>query len=165
MTMKVQEDLATAFAGESQANRKYLMFAEQADKEGHKNVGRLFRAAAFAEQIHAFKEFRLMGGVKTTAENLAAAKAGETYEFTEMYPPMVNDAEAEGNAAAKMAFHGALEAEKVHARLYGEALANLGNDDGDSYYVCPICGYIHKGKPTDKCPICTAPADKFIEFK
>jgi len=163
--MKTQENLATAFAGESQANRKYLMFAEQADKEGYASAARLFRAAAFAEQIHAFKEFRLMGGVKTTAENLAAAKAGETYEFTEMYPPMVKDAEAEGNAAAKMAFYGAMEAEKVHAKLYDEANTNLGKDDGEAYYVCPICGYIHKGKPTDKCPICTAPADKFIEFK
>lgn len=162
---KTQENLATAFAGESQANRKYLLFAEQADKEGFKSAARLFRAAAAAEQIHAFKEFKAMGGVKSTAENLAAAKAGETYEFTEMYPPMVKAAEEEGEKSAHMAFHGALEAEKVHAKLYGDEIASLSKDSDDVYYLCPICGYIHKGKPTDACPICGAKAALFKEFK
>lgn len=163
---KTNENLATAFAGESQANRKYTFFAEQAEKEGFTNVARLFRATAEAETIHARNEFRLKGGIGTTAENLAAAKAGETYEFTEMYPQMVEDAKAEGSNEAVRVFHGANEAEKVHARLYEEALANLGNEpDGEDYYLCPICGYIHKGKaPTGNCPICGAKPDIFKKY-
>lgn len=160
--MKTQDNLATAFAGESQANRKYLMFAEKAAAEGHKGVARLFKAAAAAEQLHAFAEFRAMGGVKSTAENLEAAKAGETYEFTEMYPPMIETAKAEGEAIAERAFTLANAAEKVHAELYADALANMDNDE--VYYLCPVCGYIHKGKAEGNCPICGVPADRFIAF-
>lgn len=143
--MTTQENLATAFAGESQANRKYLAFAEAAEKEGFANIARLFRATAAAETIHALAEFKAMGGVGTTAENLKAAQGGETYEFTEMYPPFLEQAKAEGNNTAARIFNFANEAEKVHARLYEEALANLGNEPDQDYYLCPICGYIHKG--------------------
>ncbi|OUO92747.1 rubrerythrin family protein [Cloacibacillus sp. An23] len=160
--MSTKDNLATAFAGESQANRKYLMFAEQAEKEGHKGAAKLFRAAAEAEQIHAFAEFRANGGVGTTAENLQAAINGETYEFTEMYPPMIKEAEAEGDKTAARVFHLANEAEKVHAQLYKEALADI---DGDAdYYLCPFCGYIHKGKTEEACPICGAKASMFKKF-
>ena len=164
--MKTQENLATAFAGESQANRKYLCFAAQAEKEGFDNIARLFRATAEAETIHAFAEFKAKGGVGTTAENLVAAKEGETYEFTSMYPPMLEAAMAEGNNEAARIFHFANEAEKVHARLYDEALANLGNEpEGQDYYLCPICGYIHKGtEPTGACPICGAKPSIFKKY-
>ncbi|MDO5563118.1 MAG: rubrerythrin family protein [Synergistaceae bacterium] len=164
--MKTQENLATAFAGESQANRKYLCFAEQAEKEGFANIARLFRATAEAETIHAFAEFKAKGGVGTTAENLKAAKDGETYEFTEMYPPMLETAKAEGDEKAARIFNYANEAEKVHARLYEEALANLGSEpEGQDYYLCPICGYIHKGAPsTSPCPICGAKPSIFKKF-
>ena len=150
--MSTKDNLAAAFAGESQANRKYLMFAEQAEKDGYKGAAKLFRAAAEAETIHAFAEFRTNGGVGTTAENLQAAINGETYEFTEMYPPMIKEAEAEGDKTA----------EKVHAQLYKEALADI---EGDAdYYLCPFCGYIHKGAPTGNCPICGAKAELFKKF-
>lgn len=164
--MKTMDNLATAFAGESQATRKYLMFAEQADKEGYKDAARLFRAAAKAEMVHSAAEFKAMGGLKSTAENLQAAIGGETYEFSSMYPPMIEDAEAEGQNAAKMAFIRANEAEKVHAELYTKELEALNSEDtGESYYVCPICGYIHKGKPEGVCPICKVPVSKFEEVK
>jgi rubrerythrin len=164
---KTMDNLATAFAGESQANRKYTFFAEQAEKEGYTHVARLFRATAEAETIHARNEFKAKGGIGTTAENLVAAKGGETYEFTEMYPQMLKDAEEEGaDAMILRTFHGALEAEKVHAKLYQEALDNLGKEPADEdYYLCPICGYIHKGKaPTEDCPICKAKASVFKKY-
>lgn len=160
--MSTKDNLAAAFAGESQANRKYLMFAEQAEKDGYKGAAKLFRAAAEAETIHAFAEFRANGGVGTTAENLQAAINGETYEFTEMYPPMIKEAEAEGNKTAARVFTMANEAEKVHAQLYKEALADI---EGDAdYYLCPFCGYIHKEAPTGNCPICGAKAELFKKF-
>ncbi|MDR3236953.1 MAG: rubrerythrin family protein [Spirochaetia bacterium] len=164
--MKTQENLGTAFAGESQANRKYLCFAEQADKEGYSNAAKLFRAAAEAEQIHAFAEFREKGGVGTTAENLKAAKEGETYEFTQMYPPFIEAAKAEGHNGAAKVFNYANEAEKVHAKLFDDAITNLGNEPtGQDYYLCPICGYIHKGtEPTNPCPICGSKPSIFKKF-
>ena len=160
--MTTKENLAAAFAGESQANRKYLLFAEKAAAEGRKGAARLFKAAAAAEQLHAFAEFKAAGGVKSTLENLEAAKAGETYEFTEMYPPMIETAKAEGEKAAERAFTLANAAEKVHAELYADAIANIDGDD--VYYLCPVCGYIHKGKAEGSCPICGVPAAKFVEF-
>jgi len=164
--MKTQENLSTAFAGESQANRKYLCFAEQAEKEGYKNAAKLFRAAAEAEQIHAFAEFREKGGVGNTAENLKAAKEGETYEFTEMYPPFIETAQAEGHHGAAKIFNFACQAEKVHADLYEDALKNLGGNENDlNYYLCPICGFIHKGTtPAVPCPICGSKPSIFKEF-
>ncbi|MDL2298306.1 rubrerythrin family protein [Synergistaceae bacterium OttesenSCG-928-D05] len=163
---KTNDNYATAFAGESQANRKYLFFAEQAEKEGFANAARLFRATAEAETIHARHEFKGKGGIGTTAENLVTAKSGETYEFTEMYPPMIEDAKAEGNNEAVRVFNYANEAEKVHARLFEEALANLGNEpEGQDYYLCPICGFIHKGsEPSANCPICGAKPSIFTKY-
>ncbi len=158
-----QQNLATAFAGESQANRKYLAFARQAEKEGFSQVARLFRAAAEAETIHALGHFANMGGVGTTVQNLEAAVAGETYEFTEMYPPMVEQAKAEGHKARTL-LDFANRAEKVHAGLFAQALAALkaGKDLSQmEVYLCPVCGDVEFGVPPDKCPICGAPAAKF----
>ena len=160
-----QENLAVAFAGESQANRKYLAFAQAAEKEGYAQIARLFRAAADAETIHAHAHLRNMGGVGTTLENLEAAVAGETYEYTEMYPPMVEQAKVEGHRARTMLGF-ANQAEKVHARLFGEALAALraGKDlSRMDVYLCPACGDVEFGEPPEKCPICGAPASKYVK--
>ena len=158
-----KQNLATAFAGESQANRKYLAFAKQAEKEGFGNVAKLFRAAAEAETIHAHAHLANMGGVGTTVQNLEAAVAGETYEFTEMYPPMVAQAEAEGHKAKKM-LDFANRAEKVHAGLFRQALEALKAWKDLSQmevYLCPFCGDVEFGVPPEKCPICGAPGAKF----
>jgi len=160
---KTQENLATAFAGESQANRKYLAFAKQAEKEGLGQIAKLFRAAADAETIHAHAHLANMGGVGTTLQNLEAAVAGETYEFTEMYPPMVEQAKAEGHKARTM-LDWANRAEKVHAGLFLQALEAMkaGKDLSQmDVYLCPVCGDVEFGVPPDKCPICGAPAAKF----
>jgi len=157
------DNLHTAFAGESQANRKYLAFAAQADKDGMPNIAKLFRTAAEAETIHAFGHLKAMGGIGSTVENLKAAVAGETYEHEEMYPPMLEQAKAEGHKAARM-FGYAVEAEEVHAKLYQMALeaAERGEDLSTSeFYLCPVCGHIEIGQPTDPCKICGAKADKF----
>ena len=160
---KTQENLAVAFAGESQANRKYLAFARQADKEGLSQIAKLFRAAAEAETLHAHAHLANMGGVGTTLQNLEAAVAGETYEFTEMYPPMVAQAEQEGHKAKKM-LDFANRAEKVHAGLFRQALEALkaGKDLSQmEVYLCPFCGDVEFGVPPEKCPICGAPGAKF----
>jgi rubrerythrin len=157
------ENLATAFAGESQANRKYLAFARQAEKEGFGQVAKLFRAAADAETIHAHYHLGNMGGVGDTLKNLEEAVGGETYEFTSMYPPMLAQAQAE-NHKSKIAFNYALEAEKVHARLFKQALEAL-KSGGDlskmDVYLCPVCGDVEFGEPPDKCPICGALKAKY----
>ena len=160
-----QENLAVAFAGESQANRKYLAFAQAAEKEGYAQIARLFRAAADAETIHAHGHLRNMGGVGSTLENLRAAVAGETYEYSEMYPPMVEQAKAE-NHKAKTMLGWANEAEKVHARLFREALAAMESGKDLSkmdVYLCPFCGDVEFGEPPEKCPICGAPAAKYVK--
>jgi rubrerythrin len=157
------ENLATAFAGESQANRKYLAFARQAEKEGFSQVAKLFRAAAEAETLHALAHFANMGGVGTTLQNLEVAVAGETHEFTEMYPPMVEQAKAEGHKAKTM-LDFANRAEKVHAGLFRQALEALkaGKDLAQlEVYLCPVCGDLEFGVPPEKCPICGAPAAKY----
>jgi rubrerythrin len=157
-----QENLAVAFAGESQANRKYLAFARQADKEGLPQIARLFRAAAEAETLHALAHFANMGGVGTTLQNLETAVGGETYEFTEMYPPMVEQARSEGHRARTMLGF-ANAAEKVHAGLFQQALEALraGKDLSQmEVYLCPVCGDLEFGIP-EKCPICGAPGAKF----
>ena len=158
-----QENLAVAFAGESQANRKYLAFARQAEKEGYPQVAKLFRAAAEAETLHALAHFQNMGGVGSTVENLKAAVSGETYEFTEMYPPMVKTAEQEAHRARHMLGYAA-KAEKVHAGLFKQALdalqsgADLSTMD---VYLCPVCGDVEFGVVPEKCPICGAPGAKY----
>ena len=157
------EDLKTAFAGESQANRKYLAFAKKAETEGFPQIAKLFRAAAEAETIHALAHLQNMGSVGSTAENLQAAVAGETYEFTEMYPAMVEQAEKEGHKG-KLALRHARDAEKVHAGLFQKALEKLraGSDlENLDIYVCPVCGDIEWGTPPEKCPVCGAPRSRF----
>ncbi len=158
-----QEDLAVAFAGESQANRKYLAFARQADKEGLPQIARLFRAAAEAETIHALAHLANEGGVGTTLQNLEAAVAGETYEYTEMYPPMVERAKAEAHRARTMLGF-ASSAERVHARLFAQALDALksGKDLSQmDVFLCPVCGDLEFGAPPERCPICGTPAARF----
>ena len=159
-------NLKEAFAGESQANRKYLAFAKKAGQDGFENVARLFRAAAEAETIHALGHLNAMDGVGSTAENLKAAVEGETYEFTTMYPPMIEQAEADGHKAKRM-FTYAAKAEAVHARLYQMALDAVaqGKDLSEvGLYLCPFCGNIELGEAPDACPICGAKKDKFIRM-
>lgn len=161
-----EENLNTAFAGESQAYQKYRAFAEKADREGFPNIARLFRLTAEAERIHAGGHISAMEGAGATTENLRAAIQGETYEYTEMYPPMLDRAEAEGHKAKRM-FAYAVEAEAVHARLYKNALeaASKGEDLSEGeFYLCPVCGYIEAGKPPESCPICKAKREKFVQI-
>ena len=158
------ENLKEAFAGESQANQKYRAFAKRADLDGFPNVAKLFRTAAEAERIHAEGHLRSLEGIKSTKENLQAAVEGETYEFTSMYPPMYEQAVAEGHRAKTM-FGFALKAEAVHAELYKQALAAVaaGQDLTEmSFYLCPVCGHIEFGKPPETCPICGAKAERFV---
>ena len=159
------KNLKDAFAGESQANQKYRAFAKKAEKDGFANIARLFQATAEAERIHAEGHLQALEGVGSTADNLQAAIDGETYEFTEMYPPMVEQAETDGHKAKRM-FKYATEAEAVHAKLYALALEAVkhGKDLDVDFYLCPICGYIEFGKPTDPCPVCNTKADKFILY-
>jgi rubrerythrin len=157
------ENLKTAFAGESQANRKYLAFAKQAQKDGYPVIARLFRATAEAETIHALGHLKALEMIKTTEDNLEAAIGGETYEFTQMYPPMWSLAE-ETKHKARIMFKYAMEVEKVHAGLYEKALAAVrsGNDLGEvEIYLCPVCGHLELGKPGVKCPVCNSVADKY----
>jgi rubrerythrin len=162
---KVQEFLQEAFAGESQANRKYLAFAEKADKEGYPQVARLFRAAGAAETIHAHNHLRVLKGVGATADNLKAAVAGETHEFEHMYPEMIEAAKAEGDKSALRTFEYANDVEKVHAALYQGLLDNLGSSQEDyPYYVCPTCGYTAEKSAPDKCPVCGAKGSVFEEI-
>jgi rubrerythrin len=158
-------NLKDAFAGESQANRKYLAFAKKAEQEGFANVARLFRTAAEAETIHAHGHLAAMGGVKSTAENLQAAFDGETYEYTEMYPPMLQQAEADNHQAKRM-FGLASKAEAVHAKLYKMALEAIrqGKDMTETaFYLCPVCGHIELGKAPAACPICGTKGDRFVQ--
>lgn len=164
---KVIDDLKAAFAGESQANRKYTAFAKKAEEEGFPQIARLFRAAAHAETVHALSHFRAMGEVKTTAENLQAAIAGENYEVVTMYPEFIKDAQEEGAKRALNSFNWAFQVEKVHEALYTQALELLkGNQPGADvvYYVCPICGYTHAGPLSGRCPVCGAPGEKFDQI-
>ena len=160
---KTIKNLMEAFAGESQANRKYLAYSEKAQAEGKINAAKLFKAAAEAETIHALRHFKVAGNVGTTAENLEDGVNGETFEFETMYPPFVEIAEAEGNKAAVQTFTYAMEAERVHAKLYQEALDNLDNEEEIFYYLCPVCGNIEKFVP-EKCSICNVAGSKFIKY-
>ncbi|MDL2264020.1 rubrerythrin family protein [Synergistaceae bacterium OttesenSCG-928-I11] len=161
---KTKENLMGGFAGESQANRKYTAFADVAEKEGHKDIARLFRCTADAENIHAVLELKLAGKVGDTSANLQAAIEGETYEFAEMYPEFEKDAIAEGEKEATRVFQYAKEAEKVHAKLYKEALDNLDEETGVDYYLCPVCGYIQKKNAPDNCPVCKAKGSVFKKY-
>jgi rubrerythrin len=158
---KSEENLKEAFAGESQANRKYLAFAKKADQEGYKQIAKLFRAAAEAETVHAHAHLRVAGGIKSTKENLEEALDGESFEFQQMYPKMIEDARAEGNKAATMTFDYANQVEKVHAGLYKKAIEELGENRETDYYVCQVCGMTVEGDAPDKCPVCGAPKGSF----
>lgn len=150
------ENLKEAFAGESQANRRYLAFAEKAEQEGYSQIARLFRAAAAAETVHAHNHLKVLKGVKSTAENLQEAVAGETSEFREMYPRMIAAAQAEGNKEAERTFNFANEVEKIHAALFQKALKNLADKKTMDIYVCSVCGYTVEGEAPDNCPVCKA---------
>ena len=161
-----ESNLKEAFAGESQANQKYQAFAKQAEKEGLPNIAKLFRTAAQAERIHAEGHLGAMGGVTSTIENLQAAIAGETGEYTHMYPPMLQQAETENHKAKRM-FGYAVKAEEVHARLYQLALeaARKGHDlPVTAIYLCPVCGHIEFGQAPDACPTCGTKGGKFIQL-
>ncbi|MBP7568672.1 MAG: rubrerythrin family protein [Acidobacteria bacterium] len=166
--MTTMENLQDAFAGESQANRKYTAFAKKAEQDGFKQVARLFRAAAEAETIHAHAHLRVMGGIKSTAENLAVARDGEGYEFQSMYPGFLAQAKTEGHAAAVKSFEFAMAAEKVHYGLYAKALelVKQGKDlENAVIYLCPVCGNVEIGVLPEKCSICGVPGSKFVEIK
>jgi rubrerythrin len=166
--MSVVDNLKEAFAGESQANRKYLAFAKKADEDGYPQVAKLFRAAAEAETIHAHAHLRAMDGVHGTLENLEEAIAGETYEYEEMYPPFLANAQSEGHKKAEFSFKNALAVEKVHADLYKQAFeaVKAGQDlAADKIYVCDVCGHTLHGDAPDRCPICSAKHDRFFEVK
>jgi len=159
------ENLKEAFAGESQANRKYLAFAKKAEEDGFPNIARLFRTTAEAETIHAHGHLAALGGVKATAENLQAAIGGESYEYTQMYPPMLTQATADKHAAKRM-FGYAVRAEAVHAKLYTLALEAVkqGKDLAETrFFLCPVCGHIELGQPPASCPICGALEDEFVQ--
>ena len=164
--MATIENLEEAFAGESQANRKYLAFAKKADEDGLSQVAKLFRAAAEAETIHAHAHLRVLGGIKTTIENLEEAIAGEGHEFMEMYPEFLAKAQEEGNKPAEFSFKNALAVEEIHHSLYSKALKAV-NGGGDlpkaSIYVCPVCGNTVENDIPDTCPVCNVPGDKFTE--
>ena len=158
---KSEQNLWDAFAGESQANRKYLAFADKAQKDGYAQVAKLFRAAAEAETVHAHAHLRALKAVGTTAENLQTAIEGETHEFKKMYPQMIEDAKAEGNTVAERSFVFANEVEQIHANLYQKALDNLDNQQDVDYYVCPVCGYTCENEPPESCPVCKAKGKSF----
>ena len=162
--MSTLGNLKTAFAGESQANAKYLAFAEKAARDGLPVVAKLFRAVAAAEAIHARNHLKAMDAIKSTLENLTEAQGGEDYEITTMYPPMIAAAEAEGDKKAVRSMHFALEVEKVHYELYGMAIAAVteGRDlTAVTAHVCPICGHTVIGDTPDSCPICGCPGERY----
>jgi len=159
--MSTMDDLKNAFAGESQANRKYLAFAKKADEEGYKQVARLFRAAADAETIHAHSHLRVMDGIRTTKENIQEAIEGETHEFTKMYPQMIENAKKEGNGKAQKSFEHANKVESIHANLYQKALNNLGENETVDYFVCQVCGNTVENDAPDTCLVCGAPGSNF----
>ena len=158
------DNLQAAFAGESQANRKYLFFAEKADKEGLKQIARLFRAAAEAETVHARNHLNVLGGIGSSKENLQVAISGENHEFTEMYPEFIEQAQAEGNKGAVSSFNLANKVEQIHHGLYQEAAQALESGasfEDKPYFVCQICGNTVLGEAPERCPICGAPKSMF----
>ncbi|MDR0550250.1 MAG: rubrerythrin family protein [Deltaproteobacteria bacterium] len=160
---KVIDDLKAAFAGESQANRKYLAYALKADEEKLPYAAKIFRAAAEAETIHAHSHLRVLDGVHSTAENLKDAIGGETYEFTTMYPGMIERAKAAGDKKAEKDFHLANEAEKIHAELFKKVAADP-TKPAPKVYVCKVCGHVHEDTIPDKCPICGSKAQAYFEI-
>ncbi|MCS7216386.1 MAG: rubrerythrin family protein [Candidatus Bipolaricaulota bacterium] len=167
MRKMTEENLKAAFAGQAQAHLRYLIFAEVAEREGKPNLARLFRAIAYAEQVHATNHYRELGMVRASPENLDVAIAGETYEVEEMYPAFIAVAELQKESGAKRAFHFALEAEKIHAEMYrrAKAAAEKGEDIRiGTIYICSVCGHTVEGTPPERCPICGAPREKYKAF-
>ncbi|MCW3488552.1 rubrerythrin family protein [Dethiobacter alkaliphilus] len=165
--MKTLENLMNAFAGESQANRKYLAFAIKAEKEGYNNIGRIFRAIAEAETIHALKHLEVAGKVGSTLENLEEAVQGEHYEYSTMYPEFIETAKEEDQPKALKSFEYANEAEKVHGKTFSTLKEEVsgGQDIADQQVsLCPVCGWVGLGAPPERCPICNTPANKFKEY-
>ena len=160
---KSEQNLKDAFAGESQANRKYLAFGKQADKEGYPQAAKLFRAAAAAETVHAHAHLKALGGINSTAENLKEAVSGETFEFKQMYPAMIEAAQEEGNQKALRSFNYANDVEKIHAALYQNALDNLDSLADVDYYVCSVCGYTCESEAPDTCPVCNSKGKAFFK--
>lgn len=167
MHKMTEDNLKASFAGESQAHIKYLNFAQKAEAEGKPNVARLFRAASAAEQYHASSHLKTLGGVGSTADNLAAAIAGEDFEIDEMYPTYMAGATAQSEKSALRTMTWALEAEKVHSGLYKRSQAAVA-DGADvqlaSVTVCSVCGWTGEGDAPDRCPLCNAPRDRFVFF-
>lgn len=167
MRKMTQKNLNDAFCGESQAHMKYLIYSDVAERNGFKNISRLFKAISYAEQVHATNHFRALGMIKGTGENLEDAIAGESYEVSEMYPVFNEVAKFQNERAAETTTKYALEAEKIHESMYKEALENVKkNKDieiGD-IYICPVCGYTTTGKPPDKCPVCGTAGSTFKKF-
>ena len=167
MEYQTEKNLQEAFAGESQANRRYLFFAEKADKEGYLQIARLFRAAADAETVHARNHFNAMDAIGSTKENLMAGSVGEHYEFTRMYPPFIEQAIQEENRRAQVSFEYANDVEEIHHGYFEAALKalNAGEQMKDEpYFVCQVCGNTFAGEAPDKCPICGAPRSKFKQI-
>jgi len=164
MEIKSERNLQEAFAGESQANRRYLFFAEKADKEGYPQVARFFRAAADAETVHAKNHLSAMDGIGTTQENVMAGAQGEHYEFTRMYPPFIDDAERENNKRAQRTFEYANAVEEIHHKYFEEFLKALNEGTElkeEPYFVCQVCGNTVPGTAPEKCPICGATSKAF----
>jgi rubrerythrin len=165
--MTTQDNAMAAYAGESQANRKYSAFSEKADDEGFRNIATLYKAASEAEAIHAKKLLKALAAIGKTEKNLEESIAGETHEYTTMYPEFIKAAESEGKTDAVLAFTYAMKAEEVHANLYKKALAAVkaGTDLGrEKIFLCPVCGNIEIGRLPDKCPICLVFAKQFREI-
>lgn len=158
-------NLAAAFAGESQANRRYLAYAKKAEEEGYPLVARRFRVAAASETVHALNHLKTMGEVKTTGENLQGAMGGENYEHITMYPEFIQIAESEGDEDAKFSFHAANEAEKFHEKMFAEAFANLTAVPAKTFYVCQVCGMTYEDGVPDACVVCSAPKSKITEVE
>ncbi len=162
------DNVKAAFAGESQANRKYLFFADKAEKDGYKQIARLFRAAADAETVHARNHLDAISGVGSTADNLKVAVAGEFYEFSKMYPGFIEQAKAEKSAVAETSFTYANQVEKIHHNLYQNALKAMESGQtlkDQPYFVCQTCGNTLPGAAPDKCPICGALKDSFKKIE
>jgi rubrerythrin len=167
MKEMTKENLKDALAGESQANVKYLAFSARAEKEGRPNIARLFEAVSYAERVHATNHLRELGGIGDTVDNLQAAIAGENFEVQEMYATYLAAADLQEEAGAKRSMTYAIEAEKIHADMYGDALekAKAGEDiEIGQVYVCPVCGFTHIGELPDRCPVCNCKKDRFKAF-
>jgi len=162
-----KQNLQSAFAGESQAHMKYLIFSDIAQKEGRPNIARLFKAISYAEQVHATNHLKVLASVNKTPDNLGVAIKGEIFEVEEMYPEYLQEARAQGEKEAEESTHYALEAEKIHAAMYKKAkTAAEANKDINlaDVYICPVCGYTHEGEPEDFCPICGVKKEMFKKF-